>query len=203
MGNRTWVDLDGVPYPNTVVSGRDVCRLFFLDGVYVFGAPSALLIRSGLIRKRPRFYNEDHFFSDGLVCFELLQECDFGFVHQILTFNREHEESLTRSAHRFHPYELTKLSFLKQFGPVYLTKDEQDNCLAKIMDDYYRYLAKCGLQLVSSQHWEYNIKQLRTLGYPFSIWRLIGAYVVEGTKPARLVVGTLREALRVRGQKGK
>ena len=51
------VDLDGLPYPSTVVPGREICRSFLrltsgLGGVWVFGSPSSLLIRSDLIRRR-------------------------------------------------------------------------------------------------------------------------------------------------------
>jgi hypothetical protein len=201
--DRTWVDLYGLPYRTTIVSGREICRLFLLNGINMFGTPSALLIRSELVRKRPSFYDEERTFSDGMVCFELLQGCDFGYVHQVLTFSRKHNESLTVSAHRFHPYELTKLYFHKLYGPVYLSKEECDKRRAEIMHDYYKYLAKCGLRLAGKQHWEYNIKELNALGYPFSVRKFIGACFLEGMKPARLAVGTLREGLKLRSQNGK
>src|SRR4026209_1200674 len=42
------VSCDGLPYPSTVVSGRDICRWTLLGRLYVFGAPTSILIRSDL-----------------------------------------------------------------------------------------------------------------------------------------------------------
>ena len=43
---ETDVTLDGLPYPSTVVSGREICRRTLLGELYVFGTPTSLLIRS-------------------------------------------------------------------------------------------------------------------------------------------------------------
>src|SRR2546427_10729499 len=57
--NDTKVRWDGLSYPSTVVTGRDLCRRsLLLDGLYVFGSPTSLLIRSELIRNSKIFYNE-------------------------------------------------------------------------------------------------------------------------------------------------
>jgi len=49
------VNLDGLPYPSTVIPGREVCRLSLLGGPWVFGSPTSLLIRSDIIRSRETF----------------------------------------------------------------------------------------------------------------------------------------------------
>ena len=36
--------------PSTVVSGRDICRRMFLEGLYVFGTSTSVLYRSELVR---------------------------------------------------------------------------------------------------------------------------------------------------------
>ena len=53
-----WVNLDGLPYPSHVLSGREICRAFLLGGPYVFGSPTSLLIRSDIVRNRDPFYDE-------------------------------------------------------------------------------------------------------------------------------------------------
>ena len=42
----------------TVVAGRDVCRHFLLDRVYVFGSPTSVLYRADLVRGRDPFFRE-------------------------------------------------------------------------------------------------------------------------------------------------
>ena len=85
----------GLPYPSTVISGRDICRRLLIEHLHVFGTATSHMIRSDLVRARNSFYNESNLHADMEVCVELLKTCDFGFVHQVLTFTREREESLT------------------------------------------------------------------------------------------------------------
>ena len=62
------VNLDGLPYPSTVVAGREICRQFLLNGLFVFGSPSSVLIRSDLIRSRKQYIDDDTFFQHGDTC---------------------------------------------------------------------------------------------------------------------------------------
>src|SRR6266852_5456579 len=72
----------GLPYSSTVVSGRQACRLRLLGGEYFFGAATAVLFRSEIVRSRPAFYNESNFHADSEACLAFLEHRDFGFVHQ-------------------------------------------------------------------------------------------------------------------------
>ncbi len=94
------VTLDRLPYPSTVVPGRKICRTSLLGGSYIFGSPTSLLLRSDLVRNRDSFYNEANLNADRVVCFDILQQADFGFVHQVLTYTRRHNESMTSAVHR-------------------------------------------------------------------------------------------------------
>ena len=47
--------LSGLPYPSPEVSGRDACRLYFLNGKYLFGSPTSSLILSDLIGRASHF----------------------------------------------------------------------------------------------------------------------------------------------------
>ena len=90
-----WVDCDGLPYPSTVVPGRDICRFILLGGPLVVGTMSHPLIPSDLIRKRMPFFNEDHLYADTESCFEVLVNADMGFVPQVLTISRVHDEQIS------------------------------------------------------------------------------------------------------------
>ena len=93
---ETKVTLTGLPNSISVIPGREICRSTLLGRPYpyLFGAPSSLLIRSDLVRARDPFYNVDNPFQDDQeACYEVLRTCDFGFVHQVLTFTRRDEAS--------------------------------------------------------------------------------------------------------------
>src|ERR1700732_1234552 len=131
----------GLPYPSSRTDGRDLCRRFFLDDVYVFGTPQSLLYRSDLVRGHDPFFNEASLHSDREICFDLLRNCDFGFVHQVLTFSRERPGSLTDVGQRLNTSVGARLYELVTFGPAYLTPGEYGSCLSKLVDEYYNFLA--------------------------------------------------------------
>ena len=56
---------DGLPYPSTVMSGRDICRWTLLGRPYVFGTPTSILVRSDLVRASESFYSVDLYPSAG------------------------------------------------------------------------------------------------------------------------------------------
>jgi glycosyltransferase involved in cell wall biosynthesis len=181
---ETRVTLDGLPYPSACVPGRDICRAVLLGDFSVFGSPTSLLIRSDLIRKRPRFYAESTVSADTLVCFELLQESDFGFVHQVLTFTRRHNESMTSLTHRFNTRRLGKLAALLRYGPTFLDAQEYRELLGRTIDSYYAFLARCVFELKEKAFWDYQRTELGNLGYPL--------------RPAKLVVASLGQLLDLR-----
>ncbi len=172
---ETWVAWDGLPYPSTVVPGREICRRTLLDGLYIFGTPSSLLIRSDLIRSRKYFYNEANFHADSEMCFEVLQNADFGFVHEVLTFTRVHNEAASSFARRFNTYILGDLTWLMKYGPAYLTSEEYEKCLKRSLNGYYRFLAESLWSRREKEFWDYHRTELKKLNCSFSRTKLIVA----------------------------
>src|SRR5205823_5414622 len=93
--NGSRVSWHGLPYTSTVVPGAEICRRTLLENLYVFGTPTSLLFRSDLIGSREKFYNESNIHADKEACFDLMQNANFGLVHQVLTFTRQHDEAAT------------------------------------------------------------------------------------------------------------
>lgn len=173
------VELDGLPYPSTVVPGRELCRATLLGGPYVFGSPSSILVRSDLVRSRDKFYDETNIHSDQAVCYELLQHVDFGFVHEILTFTRRHNEAITSMANRLKTIRIGNLRVVKEYGPIYLTPDEYKKRLETMLQRHYRFLARSFLELKSQEFWDYQKRELKNLGHPFSRPRFVKALLLE------------------------
>ncbi len=188
------VDLDGLPYPSPVISGRKICRLALLADLYVFGSPTSLLLRSDIIHKRGTFYKESILHSDTEACFDILQDHDFGFVHQVLTFTRRHNESLTSMMYRFDTRRLANFSLLVKYGPIYLTKDEHKTRLKEEWESYYRFLAKKVFELRKKDYWSFQRNELKKLGYPVRTFRLIKAVLLE-LLDFRQAVRSIRQAL--------
>jgi glycosyltransferase involved in cell wall biosynthesis len=173
------VNLDGLPYPSMVIPGRDIGRSILLDGPNVFGSPTSLLISSDIVRSRKAFYDESIIHADTEVCFDILRDHDFGFVHQVLTFTRRHNESLTSLTHRFDTRRLATFIFFLRYGPVYLTGEEYEKRLEQVLEYYYRFLARSVFDLKEKEFWKFHRDGLRKLGYPLSTARLIKTLFVE------------------------
>lgn len=172
--NENWVDLDGLSYPSTFVSGGEVCRLSLLKpGLRVFGSPTSLLIRADLIRSRPTFYNEGNIHADTEICYDLLQQADFGFVHQVLTYTRRHNESMTSLTRQFNTRLFGKLMVMKKYGPIYLSDQEYQRRLEERIQEYHTFLARNILKLQQKGFWDYHKRMLRELDIPFRWSRMI------------------------------
>jgi len=138
------VDQDGLPFPSEFVTGRDMCRLHFLDAIHTFGSPTATLIRAELIRKRRPFYREENIHADTEVCLEVLLESDFGFVHQVLSYTRLHEETVTsRTVQRLSTGYLGYFELLQKYGPDYLSEEEFRSEAGRARSALYRALSRC------------------------------------------------------------
>ena len=155
---------NGLPYPQTVFSGREICRrslnLKTTPGrIYVFGSPSSLLIKSDLIRSRDPLYNDKyHMCVDQELCYYLLQHQDFGFVHEILTYSRVHEQSVTTSINEHNREIIEELMLMQDFGPVYFSKKQHEKRFEKSLERHYKYLATSFLVRKDKKFWEFQKK---------------------------------------------
>ncbi|NIA30107.1 MAG: glycosyltransferase [Actinobacteria bacterium] len=180
------IKCDGLPYPGSVFSGRDICRWSLIDrspvsgGLYVFGSPTSLLIRSDLIRDRDPFYNERYLqVVDQEVCYYLLQKTDFGFLHDVLTFSRLHTSSTTSSVSPLNRLILEKLMLLVEFGPTYLGKDEYKQVLSQRMEKYYKFLSKSLFENKPENFWKFHREELKNLDLPLSRTKLANGALKE------------------------
>jgi len=174
---RAWrVRWDELPYPSTVISGREICRLHLLGGPYVFGSPTSILYRSDLIKTRDCFYPTNttpH--ADTSACYRYLQHTDFGFVHQVLSYERIHEQATSTTCRKLDTYQWSRLNDLVEYGPSYLTKGELEGRLEEILEDYYRFLAASVFHRMERGFWNHHKRKLGEVGHPLSYFRLARA----------------------------
>ena len=189
------VSLDGLPYPSTVTSGRDICRWTLLSRPYVFGSPTSILMRSDLVRAAESFYNESNIHGDSEVCFKLLTHWDFGFLHQVLTYTRVRENSLTSFSHRYNTYLPGILDRLVTFGPIFLSQEELSGRIKDQLASYYQYLADSVFAFREKEFWAYHRAKMQSAGYPLSLLRLLTAVCAKTIdcllNPKRTVEGLL------------
>jgi glycosyltransferase involved in cell wall biosynthesis len=154
----------GLPYSRSVVPGREICRRHLLDGLHVFGSANAVLYRADLVKERDLFYNEANIHADTEVCFDLLKTCDFGFVHQVLTYTRVRPDSLSAATTELDTWFSSMLQLLVEHAPDYLTHEERDALLARHVKQYYRFLGKSLMLGRDEEFWKYHKSALSKAG---------------------------------------
>jgi glycosyltransferase involved in cell wall biosynthesis len=117
---RLWenrVDLVGLPYSKSVISGSEILAQSLTGGPHVTGAPSALLLRSRLVRERDPFYLPQYEQADTEAAYWIMSRSDFGLVHQVLTFARRQPGARLMWSSLMSTFLPENIRFLRRYGP--------------------------------------------------------------------------------------
>jgi glycosyltransferase involved in cell wall biosynthesis len=156
-----------------VYPGRDVARTQ-LFGIMLFGSPTGVMYLSDIVRShKPFFSTTTRYFEDTDICFEILRDYDFGFVSQILTFNRRDNDSTWARLEPYKPHLLCEVMFLHVFGPDFLDHEELVRQTRDVEGRYYHFLAHCALRGYGRDFWEFHGKGLDSIGLKLSYRRVV------------------------------
>lgn len=190
---------DGLPFPSTVVSGREVCRLQLLHGFFFFGSPTSVLMRAEVVRSRTPFYNETALHADTDAHYAILRDWDFGFVHQVLTFYRTDNESISSSVRHLIPHHLDKFISLVTHGRNFLNKTEFEQFFRWYRRFYFRTLARGLFYPNGWTQFKYHRNGLKTIGYDLSLLKLshhVLFELMDMVLNPKNTAGELRKAIR-------
>lgn len=185
------VNCDGLAGPEECFDGREIGRATLLDDLFVFGSPTTVLLRADLVRARQPFYDPHALHEDTESCLEILQDHDLGYVHEVLSFTRRENESLTTARNAFDPaHRLDRLLMGAKCGPLFLGPEEQKQRQTQLEDDYYRFLGERILYRVPDGFWAYHHRALGGAGLDLDRNRLARAVTRAGwtelKQPGRL-----------------
>jgi len=156
----------GLPCDADVIAGRDVCRASFFDKLLVSGNQTSSLYLSDLILNNIPFFPHLWPYADTSAFFKYLQYYDYGFVHEILSIERIHDEQVSTKAHNLGMGSIAILDVLLQYGPLYLSETEIEMLKGNILREHWRWLGGCLLKLSGLEFWRFQISRLRDLGCP-------------------------------------
>jgi glycosyltransferase involved in cell wall biosynthesis len=196
-GDVWYVRNHGLPYSSTVVRGRDMGRAHLLGPrpLDVFGNPTSTMYRADLVRSTDRFYPNETAEADRSACFAVLQQSDYGFVHQVLCYERIHQTRITATSQRLNAYLSSKISDLNTYGSYYLSDDELHACIEGLLEEYYNYLAAHALTFQRRRFWEYHAEKLQHVGYPLSGIRLSKTIAAKLLLAPGRAVGKFRQRM--------
>lgn len=156
-----------------IYPGRNAARANLLKGTVLFGSPTCVMYRSDIVRSRVQFFSTTtRHYEDAEVCFEILRHHDFGFVPQVLTFNRRNNDSIWTRLEQYGPRALHELLFLYRFGPYFLEADELADRLRETEIRYYRFLGQRAIRGPGKDFWAFHIDGLKEAGAALSYWRV-------------------------------
>jgi glycosyltransferase involved in cell wall biosynthesis len=168
----------GFEYPTNVFSGRQICRRILLGGdkTFGFGSPTSILYRADLVRNSEEFFPNASPHADTSACFKNLQNSSFGFVYQVLSYDRIHPATETSRSKDLNRYSSAYLNDLVLYGPSYLDKQEFARLLNTNVQSYHRFLAiNYFVGSRDKDFWNYHKSGLNELGYPFTLRALLKA----------------------------
>ena len=143
-----------------------------LGGPNVFGTPTSLLYRSNLVRAADAFYPNPTAEADTSACFAVLRNADYGFVHQVLSYERVHSRQQSEESRSLNAYLPSLLNDLVRYGPFYLTPDEMKHRVDAVLEEYYAFLSKAFLNRRDQQFWNYHQRRLEDAGHSLSYLHL-------------------------------
>lgn len=165
------VNLDGLPYSIKIISGKEICRQYFRSGIYLFGSPTSTLIPTVEISKRKPFYNEKNLHADVEICLDILNDKDFGFIHQVLTYTRRHNESTTSFSKVYGTRLISHLDVIQRYGRALFTKGEYQKIYIRNTKKYYSFVAKrliewnvCNSLKKKREFYRFHIEELGKIG---------------------------------------
>jgi glycosyltransferase involved in cell wall biosynthesis len=176
----------GLPVGQTVFNGRDVCRNSLTGRLSVFGTPTSSLYRSDLIRRSEFFFAcSDAEQADIGCCYAHLRDCDYGFVQEILSTERQHTNQVTTNLRNLNAFEWAAIEMLIRYGPLYFTETECIERLKELLTAYYHMLAGCVFQKAGTDFWRYHKTRLQQSGYELNKLRVLREVIRQF--PSRLL----------------
>jgi glycosyltransferase involved in cell wall biosynthesis len=163
----------GFPHHISVFSGREVCRLFLLGVIDFFGTPSAVLYRSALVRSEQMFFPGSNASADVLACLNSLQSNDFGFVHQILSFERVHDKAVSAKLRGLNSFLIDRIESVLRYGSIYLSHEECEKRLEELLRTYYAYLAVGMVNFKNREFWHFHKNRMKEIGLELDYSRLV------------------------------
>lgn len=196
-GGDKWRVLNaGLPYSQSVVSGREICRSHLLGKVKVFGNPTSVLYRADLVRMTDAFFPNPTQEADISACLKYLEHTDFGFVHQVLTHERVHDNRATTISQKLTAYVSADIGDCQEYGPCYLTERERDARINDLLAQYYAFLSACVFKLKGRAFWSYHAKRLQDLGYGLDRRKLAAGVAAEALDLALNPKRSIQELIR-------
>jgi hypothetical protein len=138
----------------------------------MFGSPTSVLYRMEAVKDRNHLFTEGRLHEDTELAYELLKNWNFGFVHEILSFLRKDDYSISGAVKHYEPNALDKFIIINMFGNYYINENF-DLFYKEAKHKYYNQLAQGATSRYGHDFLRYHLKGLHDSGIDFDKWQFI------------------------------
>jgi glycosyltransferase involved in cell wall biosynthesis len=187
VGDRVFGD--GVARSASVIPGVQVCRQMLSLGYplrrvdaarsWITGSATTVMYRADIVRSRVPFFENRTYFNDTFAAFDILLDHDLGFVHQVLSWTRDDNPSISSAVWDFEPDLVQSVLLLARYGERVLSASELAEHSRAVRWAYYRLLARRALSLTRGRFWTFHRDQLASVDLRVRRCRLAGQTVLE------------------------
>ena len=174
------------------MDGRDVGRAVFLEYASVLGSPTSVLLSSRAVSETKPFFDESYLHADKEACIRILKDWQFGFVREVLTYTRRHNESVTSLTNILDTRRQDDLMLLQRHGRSFLSPEEMSATLRKTVDLYYGFLARSVGHGKGDKFWRSHRDVFDRANVPFERLRLLKALLRHWLDPRSAVKQLMR-----------
>jgi glycosyltransferase involved in cell wall biosynthesis len=162
---------EALPPQKEVVDGREVLREHLQNYLYYLGTPTTLLFRAAALASVNPWFPPGLFFDDVDLCFRVLQQWKFGFVHQPLAFVRADNDGLFDTFADFDYIPAYRYLLATTYSKQLFDSGQAKEVTEKHKSTYYQTLGYALVHGRPRAYWEFHKEAFRLMGQDFGyLW---------------------------------
>ena len=163
----------GLDYTTNVLDGAEVLRRFFRDGTYLFGTPTSLLCRTRALQEIRPWFRPGLFYDDADLCVRILQRWKFGFIPQLLAYQRTGNDGTLSRYRNFDYVPAFSYFLIEDYGRSFFAKSEFDTFRGDCERAYFEKLARAPWKKERRAYWTFHETAFKARGETLPKLRLL------------------------------
>jgi glycosyltransferase involved in cell wall biosynthesis len=164
----------GVGADRTVIPGADVRREHLIndDTIYYLGVPTTLLFRARALAQIKPHFRAELSFDDQELCFRILAQWKFGFVHDVLAIVRV-GNGIWSEIRDLGATVACEYALLVRFGEDVLNREELRRITFVRKNAYFDCIGRAALGGRSQRYWDFQKGIFRSIGKELSFRTIV------------------------------
>ena len=164
---------EALPPQREVLDGDEVRREHLAKEVYCLGTPTTLLFRTLALSSLAPCFRSGLFFDDVDLCFRVLRDWKFGFVHSVLAFVRADNNGLFDAFADFDYIPAYRYLLAATYSREVFDSGRAKEVVREREATYYRQLGRALVQGRPKEYWDFHRQAGQVMSHNLSYARLL------------------------------